>query len=376
MLGLFLTDAEPFHTVYLHGIVRAEGGVEDEQDEGQRRRSARDDRGDRRRRAALRAGARDVAGQRPAPDRCQDRGGAQLHQQAVERGALRARQRGRSRWPSRTASPAWPSAGSARAWPMRPHAPPDSSTRSTWAATPATVYDVRLERLLRLVPGDGEGRAASRRTPTDGERAAHWWSAAAAGRHAPAPAASDHAVRDGGDLEALRALGPGVTDGEPLLISARWPTAARARTPTVERRWPTSSSWCAACATCAPAAGVPAGEWIPLAVAPGRWVGGSVALDTALRFLEPMARVRPIELRPGETAPAGAPATTSGLGVAWMERSERACRAGRSRGVPAGGDRAPGGAAWRCPLRRARPGGGRPTRARASGGAARRSSPA
>ena len=27
MLGLFLTDAEPFHTVFLHGIVRAEGGV-------------------------------------------------------------------------------------------------------------------------------------------------------------------------------------------------------------------------------------------------------------------------------------------------------------------------------------------------------------
>ena len=27
MLGLFLTDAEPFHTVYLHGMIRAEGGV-------------------------------------------------------------------------------------------------------------------------------------------------------------------------------------------------------------------------------------------------------------------------------------------------------------------------------------------------------------
>jgi valyl-tRNA synthetase len=27
MLGLFLTDVEPFHTIYLHGIVRAEGGV-------------------------------------------------------------------------------------------------------------------------------------------------------------------------------------------------------------------------------------------------------------------------------------------------------------------------------------------------------------
>ena len=27
MLGLFLTDVEPFHTVYLHGLVRAQGGV-------------------------------------------------------------------------------------------------------------------------------------------------------------------------------------------------------------------------------------------------------------------------------------------------------------------------------------------------------------
>ncbi len=27
MLGLFLTDTEPFHTVYLHGMIRAEGGV-------------------------------------------------------------------------------------------------------------------------------------------------------------------------------------------------------------------------------------------------------------------------------------------------------------------------------------------------------------
>jgi valyl-tRNA synthetase len=35
-----------------------------------------------------------------------------------------------------------------------------------------------------------------------------------------------------------------------------------------------------------------------------------------------MARARPIQLRPGETAPAGAPATVGGLGVAWMERSE------------------------------------------------------
>ena len=49
MLGLFLTDAEPFHTVYLHGLVRDPDGVEDEQDEGQRDRSGRAHRRDRRR---------------------------------------------------------------------------------------------------------------------------------------------------------------------------------------------------------------------------------------------------------------------------------------------------------------------------------------
>ena len=58
MLGLFLTDVEPFHTVYLHGIVRGRGRREDEQDQGQRGRPAGDDRGVRRRCAALRAGGR------------------------------------------------------------------------------------------------------------------------------------------------------------------------------------------------------------------------------------------------------------------------------------------------------------------------------
>jgi valyl-tRNA synthetase len=44
-----------------------------------------------------------------------------------------------------------------------------------------------------------------------------------------------------------------------------------------------------------------------------------------------MARARPIELRPGETAPTGAPATTSGLGVAWLERAAGAAAAGSGR---------------------------------------------
>ena len=119
------------------------------------------------------------------------------------------------------------------------------------------------------------------------------------------------------------------------------------------------------------AAGVPAGEWIPLAVAPA---GGSAArgLDTALRFLEPMARARPIELRPGETAPTGAPATTSGAGrrVAGAFRAAAATDwPGREAHLRQGIERLErllGDARF---VERA-PGGGRATRARPSGGAA------
>ncbi len=120
----------------------------------------------------------------------------------------------------------------------------------------------------------------------------------------------------------LHAVDPALTDGEPLLISARWPQAGEADA-AVDAQVADLIELVRGVRNLRSAAGVPAGAWIPLAVAPA---DGSAdrGLDTALRFLEPMARARPIELRPGETAPTGAPATTSGLGVAWLERTEGA----------------------------------------------------
>ena len=44
MMGLEFTGKEPFHTVYMHALVRDEHGPEDEQDQGQRHRSAEADR--------------------------------------------------------------------------------------------------------------------------------------------------------------------------------------------------------------------------------------------------------------------------------------------------------------------------------------------
>ena len=40
MMGLWFTDRPPFQTVYLHGLVRAEGGKKVQQDPGQRHRPA------------------------------------------------------------------------------------------------------------------------------------------------------------------------------------------------------------------------------------------------------------------------------------------------------------------------------------------------
>ena len=64
MLGLRFTGDVPFRDVYMHGAGARRARPEDEQVEGQRRRSARDHRRVRRRRAAVHAGGDGVARQR------------------------------------------------------------------------------------------------------------------------------------------------------------------------------------------------------------------------------------------------------------------------------------------------------------------------
>ena len=100
MLGLELTDVEPFHTVYLSGLIRDPLRPEDVEDEGQRRRSARGHRRVRRRRPPLRADPRRHAGQRPAVRHGQARARPQLREQALERDPLRRRAPARHRSPT------------------------------------------------------------------------------------------------------------------------------------------------------------------------------------------------------------------------------------------------------------------------------------
>jgi valyl-tRNA synthetase len=157
---------------------------------------------------------------------------------------------------------------------------------------------------------------------SEGERARIWWTAAdtlAATLRLLHPILPFVTEEIWGELQARE---PALTGGEPLLIRAQWPRAGQPDA-MADGQVADLIELVRGVRNLRSAAGVPAGDWIPLALAPA---DGAAArgLDTALRFLEPMARARPIAVRTGETAPAGAAATTSGLGAAWLERQAAA----------------------------------------------------
>ena len=135
MLGLHFTDTEPFHTVYLHGIVRDPYGQKMSKTKGNvvdPLEMIRDIGAD-----ALRVAL--VSGQRarrgPAPDRVEADRRPELHEQALECRSLRARRPAGGRCGAAVEPslrhPLDPFAPGRR----RPSAPRGSSTRSTWPAT-------------------------------------------------------------------------------------------------------------------------------------------------------------------------------------------------------------------------------------------------
>ena len=90
MLGIHLTGEAPFHTVYLSGLIRDPYGQKMSKTKGNSVDPLGDDRGGGRGRPALRPGERHGARQRLPAGRREARECPQLHQQAVERGPLRA----------------------------------------------------------------------------------------------------------------------------------------------------------------------------------------------------------------------------------------------------------------------------------------------
>ena len=209
MLGLFLTDREPFHTVYLHGMIRAEGGLKMSKTKGNTidPLSMVDEIGADALRFALMNGsapgsdmrltqakldggrnftnklwnaARFVLGARPAEVAGGRRCGIAQHRGGVDHLPV-----GRC--------------GRARNAPAR-------RARSGWICRDRVRR--RVGRLLRLVPGDGEGRSASRRRIA-GRSGGHLGCGGGRTRHPASPAPSAHAVRDREDLGGAARGGTG-----------------------------------------------------------------------------------------------------------------------------------------------------------------------
>ena len=182
MLGLHLTDREPFHTIYLSGLIRDPEGQKMSKTKG----NVVDPLGviDETGADALRFAAHPWHGARagPAVRPRQARERAQLRQQAVERDALRRRRPpgdrsppdAERRLPDGRRPRARPSAGSCRA-PRDRRGGRRGHGRLRLRRGDAAPLRRDLERVLRLGRGAREGPPRRRDRSTAAEREATWW---------------------------------------------------------------------------------------------------------------------------------------------------------------------------------------------------------
>jgi valyl-tRNA synthetase len=315
MLGLFCTGVEPFHTVYLHGMIRAQGGVKMSKTKGnavdaldllneigadavrfaltvgtapgsdQRLTGAKVD-GSRNFTNKLWNAARFVIGARPEPF-AEPEGEVSLPERWI-----------RSRL-SETIE----------------HATRQLDELDT-AGYAAGAYDFAWSDYCDWFI-EAAKLELRREDASAGERARVWQTAAeclaATLRllHPIMPFVTE-AI-----WEQLNAMDPRLTNGEPLLITAAWPPAGE-RDRAAEAQMTELIELVCGVRNLRAAAKVPAGAWVTLALSPARDATAR-GLEVAVRYLEPMARARPIQLlAAGEAPPAGAPATASALGAAWI----------------------------------------------------------
>jgi valyl-tRNA synthetase len=314
MLALFFTDTEPFHTVYLHGIVRDPYGQKMSKTKGNVVDPLEmiSDIGADALRVAL------VSGNAPGVDqRLTDAkltGGRNFTNKLwnAARFVLGSR-------PQHEATPAEPSLA-VRWMRSRLAAATERATRQLdaldLAGYAATVHELAwsdyCDWFLEMAKVDLRRPDAS-----DADRAATW-DAAADGMatilrllHPLMPFVTE---------EIWQALGetvPAATDGQPLLIAAPWPRAGT-RDPAAERVFDDLSSLVRGVRNLRTEAGVPAGAWVPLVVAPID-EAAEKAVSAGMAYVETLARVRPISVQPGDDGNRPALVATSPLGAAWLE---------------------------------------------------------
>ncbi len=314
MLGLFCTGVEPFETVYLHGMIRAEGGAKMGKTKGNTidPLSMIDEIGADALRFAL------VAGSSPGHDlkltRAKLDGGRNFSTKLwnAARFVLGSR-------------PADESDADASVEPSLPvrwlrSRLADAVERATrqldaldLGGYAATVYDVAwsdyCDWFLETAKVDMRRADAS-----PAERAATW-RAAAEGLavvlrllHPLMPFLTEEL------WQALGETDPELTGGEPLLITARWPSPA-GRDEAAESAFDDLAALIRAVRNLRTEAGIPAATWAGLVVDASD-PSVAEALGAGLRYVEPLARARPIEVGAAGDRPELVAATP--FGAAWL----------------------------------------------------------
>jgi valyl-tRNA synthetase len=123
---------------------------------------------------------------------------------------------------------------------------------------------------------------------------------------------------------ALGEASPAATANEPLLVRAAWPPAGP-RDLGAERNFADLAELIRTVRNVRTQAGTPAGAWVPLAVASPA-PEAAAALESDIRYVESLARVRPVTTRTDRDRPEAAAATP--LGAVWLEASGEASDAG------------------------------------------------
>ena len=312
MLGLFCTDVEPFHTVYLHGMIRAEGGTKMSKTKGNTvdPLSMVDEIGADALRFAL------VSGSAPGSDQRLTRakldGGRNFTNKLwnAARFVLGSR-------PESLAAPDGEPSLAARWMTSRLADATERATRQLDAldlgSYAATVYEVAwsdyCDWFLEAAKVDLRRDGAS-----DGERATSW-QAAADGLatllrllHPLMPFVTEEI------WAGLAEASPAATRGEPLLVRAGWPVAAD-RDADAEASFERIATLVRGIRNLRTEAGTAAGAWVPLVVDPID-PDADAAIEDATPYLTALARVRPIDRHGGGARPEIV--VTSPLGAAWL----------------------------------------------------------
>ena len=315
MLGLFLTDVEPFHTIYLHGLVRADGGVKMGKTKGNTVDPlvVIDEMGADALRFALIVGTSPGSDQRLTLAKLEGARNFTNKLWNAARFVLGAR-------PEPVAAPEGEPTLAERWIGSRLSEATERATRQLDDLEPSayagTVHEFTwsdyCDWYLEMCKVDLRRPDAS-----PGERARTWTAAAEtlAGLlrllHPIVPFVSEQI------WSALHEAAPTATRGEPLLVSATWPTSAD-RDSDAEARMEVLSDLVRAVRTLRADAAVPTAAWLRLVVVPAD-AAAHATLQANRAYLEALAHVRPIDLRsPGDLEARAALVASSAAGAAWL----------------------------------------------------------